>query len=201
MRKILCYGPANHAACEIRPPTGGPRFRGCRNKAARLRSLPSLADRTSESRRCSTRFSARRSPLWMMSQGVTRDRNYADATYRNRKFRLVDTGGLDLSASASMLTLIRRQVGTGDCRGRHPQSRSWTGVSGLTPPDHEVVRLLRGVTKPLFLCHQQNRYTKIRTPTRRLLPIGNRPTLSRIRRTWPWGGRALGCHLPAASLP
>ncbi|NJN69090.1 MAG: GTP-binding protein [Nitrospira sp.] len=41
--------------------------------------------------------------------GVTRDRNYADATYRNRKFRLVDTGGLDLSASDSMLTLIRRQ--------------------------------------------------------------------------------------------
>jgi GTPase len=39
--------------------------------------------------------------------GVTRDRNYADATYRNRPFRLVDTGGLDLSTSDSMLTLIR----------------------------------------------------------------------------------------------
>ena len=25
--------------------------------------------------------------------GVTRDRNYADANYRNRPFRLVDTGG------------------------------------------------------------------------------------------------------------
>ncbi|HJS65893.1 MAG TPA: GTPase, partial [Nitrospiraceae bacterium] len=41
--------------------------------------------------------------------GVTRDRNYADATYRNRPFRLVDTGGLDPSASEGMLALIKRQ--------------------------------------------------------------------------------------------
>lgn len=81
--------------------------------------------------------------------GVTRDRNYADATYRNRKFRLVDTGGLDLSASDSMLTLIRRQselaIAEADIL-----IVLLDGRSGLTPPDHEVVRLLRGVTKPLF---------------------------------------------------
>src|SRR5574337_2035669 len=41
--------------------------------------------------------------------GVTRDRNYADATYRDRKFRLVDTGGLEPSATDRMLALIRRQ--------------------------------------------------------------------------------------------
>ena len=41
--------------------------------------------------------------------GVTRDRNYADATYRNRPYRLVDTGGLDPSASEGMLALIKRQ--------------------------------------------------------------------------------------------
>ncbi|HEY6973754.1 MAG TPA: GTPase, partial [Nitrospiraceae bacterium] len=41
--------------------------------------------------------------------GVTRDRNYADATYRDRKFRLVDTGGLEPSATDGMLALIRRQ--------------------------------------------------------------------------------------------
>jgi len=81
--------------------------------------------------------------------GVTRDRNYADAAYRNRKFRLVDTGGLDLSASDSMLTLIRRQselaIAEADIL-----IVLLDGRSGLTPPDHEVVRLLRGVTKPLF---------------------------------------------------
>jgi GTPase len=81
--------------------------------------------------------------------GVTRDRNYADATYRNRKFRLVDTGGLDLSSSDSMLTLIRRQselaIAEADIL-----IMLLDGRAGLTPPDHEVVRLLRGVTKPLF---------------------------------------------------
>jgi GTP-binding protein len=81
--------------------------------------------------------------------GVTRDRNYAEATYRNRKFRLVDTGGLDLSASDSMLSLIRRQselaIAEADIL-----IVLLDGRSGLTPPDHEVVRLLRGVTKPLF---------------------------------------------------
>ncbi|CUS32275.1 GTPase Der [Candidatus Nitrospira nitrosa] len=81
--------------------------------------------------------------------GVTRDRNYADATYRTRKFRLVDTGGLDLSSSDSMLTLIRRQselaIAEADIL-----IFLLDGRSGLTPPDHEVVKLLRGVTKPLF---------------------------------------------------
>ncbi len=81
--------------------------------------------------------------------GVTRDRNYADATYRTRKFRLVDTGGLDLSSSDSMLTLIRRQselaIAEADIL-----IMLLDGRSGLTPPDHEVVKLLRGVTKPLF---------------------------------------------------
>src|SRR5262249_14506058 len=37
--------------------------------------------------------------------GVTRDRNYADAVYRGRKFRLIDTGGLEPSAAEGMLAL------------------------------------------------------------------------------------------------
>ena len=81
--------------------------------------------------------------------GVTRDRNYADATYRTRKFRLVDTGGLDLSSSDSMLTLIRRQSELAIVEA-DILIMLLDGRSGLTPPDHEVVKLLRGVTKPLF---------------------------------------------------
>jgi len=81
--------------------------------------------------------------------GVTRDRNYADATHRERKFRLVDTGGLDPSASEGMLALIRRQseiaIAEADIL-----IFLLDGRSGLTPSDHEVVRLLRGITKPVF---------------------------------------------------
>src|ERR1041385_7965149 len=82
--------------------------------------------------------------------GVTRDRNYADATYRNRPFRLVDTGGLDPSASEGMLALIKRQselaIAEADLL-----ILLMDGRTGLTTPDQEVVRLLRGTPKPLFV--------------------------------------------------
>jgi len=82
--------------------------------------------------------------------GVTRDRNYADATYRNRPYRLVDTGGLDPSASEGMLALIKRQselaIAEADLL-----ILLMDGRTGLTTPDQEVVRLLRGTTKPLFV--------------------------------------------------
>ena len=81
--------------------------------------------------------------------GVTRDRNYADASYRERKFRLVDTGGLDLSASDGMLSLIRRQSELAIAEADILMF-ILDGRAGLTPPDHEVVKLLRGVTKPIF---------------------------------------------------
>lgn len=90
--------------------------------------------------------------------GVTRDRNYADATYRERKFRLVDTGGLDPSASDGMPALIRRQselaIAEADIL-----ILLLDGRSGLTPSDHDVVGQLRGVTKPVFVA-----VNKIDTP-------------------------------------
>ena len=79
--------------------------------------------------------------------GVTRDRNYADATYRNRPYRLVDTGGLDPTASEGMLILIKRQselaIAEADIL-----ILLMDGRTGLTTPDQAVVRLLRGTTSP-----------------------------------------------------
>lgn len=90
--------------------------------------------------------------------GVTRDRNYADASYRGRTFRLVDTGGLDPSASDGMLALIRQQseiaIAEADIL-----ILLMDGRAGLTPADEEVVRLLRGTTKPVFFA-----VNKIDTP-------------------------------------
>src|SRR5207247_1960545 len=81
--------------------------------------------------------------------GVTRDRNYADGTYQGRAFRLVDTGGLDPSATDGMLSLIRRQsqlaIAEADIL-----IFLMDGRAGLTPGDEEIVSLLRGVTKPAF---------------------------------------------------
>ncbi len=81
--------------------------------------------------------------------GVTRDRNYADTVYRNRQFRLVDTGGLDPTATEGMLALIRRQseiaIAEADLL-----ILVLDGRTGLTPADEEVVRTLRGTAKPVL---------------------------------------------------
>lgn len=90
--------------------------------------------------------------------GVTRDRNYADAAYRNRMFRLVDTGGLDPDASEGMSALIRRQSELAITEA-DILILLLDGRSGLTPSDMEVVRLLRGIAKPLFVA-----VNKIDTP-------------------------------------
>ena len=81
--------------------------------------------------------------------GVTRDRNYADATYRNRPFRLVDTGGLDPTATEGMLALIRRQSEIAIAEA-DVLILVLDGRTGLTPADQEVVRALRGTAKPVL---------------------------------------------------
>ena len=90
--------------------------------------------------------------------GVTRDRNYADANYRNRPFRLVDTGGLEPSASEGMMALIKRQSEVAIAEA-DILVLLMDGRTGVMPQDLEVVRLLRGSTKPLFVA-----VNKIDTP-------------------------------------
>lgn len=94
--------------------------------------------------------------------GVTRDRNYADAQYRNRPFRLVDTGGLEPSASEGMMALIRRQselaIAEADIL-----ILLMDGRTGVMPQDQEVIRLLRGTTKPLFVAVNKLDTPKVET--------------------------------------
>ena len=42
--------------------------------------------------------------------GVTRDRLYAEAEWLNRKFDLVDTGGIEPSADSEILAFMREQA-------------------------------------------------------------------------------------------
>lgn len=91
--------------------------------------------------------------------GVTRDRNYADASYRGRPFRLVDTGGLDPSSTDSMLALIRQQSQVAIAEA-DVLIFVMDGRAGLTPADEEIVTLLRRVKKPVFYA-----INKVDTPT------------------------------------
>jgi GTP-binding protein len=90
--------------------------------------------------------------------GVTRDRHYADGSYRGRPFRLVDTGGLEPGSTAGMVALIKHQsqlaIAEADIL-----ILLMDGRAGLAPADEEIVGLLRGAKKPLFVA-----VNKIDTP-------------------------------------
>ena len=82
--------------------------------------------------------------------GVTRDRNVAECDYQGHVFQLMDTGGLDPSASEGMVAQIKHQselaIREGDIL-----IFLMDGRAGLTPMDEEIALLLRGMKKPVFL--------------------------------------------------
>ncbi len=81
--------------------------------------------------------------------GVTRDRNIADCDYQGHVFQLMDTGGLDPSASEGMLAQIKHQSELAMREG-DILIFLMDGRAGLTPMDEEIALLLRGMKKPVF---------------------------------------------------
>ncbi|MBE8954242.1 MAG: ribosome biogenesis GTPase Der [Quinella sp. 2Q5] len=82
--------------------------------------------------------------------GVTRDRIYMDATWLNRDFTLIDTGGIEIKSADKILTQIRAQakiaVDEADVIVFVTDGRS-----GLTADDEAVAKFLRGAKKPIVL--------------------------------------------------
>jgi GTP-binding protein len=81
---------------------------------------------------------------------VTRDRIYAEAEWRNRKFTLIDTGGIEPYAEDRILQQMRRQAEVAvemadvivfmvDAKG------------GMTASDKEIATMLRKSRKPVIL--------------------------------------------------
>lgn len=83
--------------------------------------------------------------------GVTRDRNYAEATYGGRSFILVDTGGLDPTAKSgeSILSQVKAQTEQAISEA-DILIALFNGREGVTPLDQEIVSLLRRLKKPIF---------------------------------------------------
>lgn len=82
--------------------------------------------------------------------GVTRDRIYAEAEWRNRKFTVIDTGGIEPYTEDKILQQMRRQAEVAvemadvivflvDIRG------------GVTASDKEIATMLRKSQKPVIL--------------------------------------------------
>lgn len=83
--------------------------------------------------------------------GVTRDRIYADTEWLGHAFTLIDTGGLELSSSDTLLKHIRAQaeiaIDLADVILFIADGRA-----GVTDADYEVANLLRKSKKPIVLC-------------------------------------------------
>ncbi len=82
--------------------------------------------------------------------GTTRDRLYADIEWQGKKFRIVDTGGLEPAAKATYPALVREQVQTAV-----DESQLILFVvdakDGMTSGDLEVADVLRRASKPVLL--------------------------------------------------
>ena len=82
--------------------------------------------------------------------GVTRDRIYAEAEWRNRHFALIDTGGIEPSSKDVILAQMREQaqiaMDTADVI-----LFMVDGKDGLTTADHEVANMLMRTGKKVVL--------------------------------------------------
>lgn len=82
--------------------------------------------------------------------GVTRDRIYAEAEWRNRHFALIDTGGIEPSSKDVILSQMREQaqiaMDTADVI-----LFMVDGKDGLTAADHEVANMLMRTGKKVVL--------------------------------------------------
>ncbi|MBQ3433636.1 MAG: ribosome biogenesis GTPase Der, partial [Selenomonadaceae bacterium] len=90
--------------------------------------------------------------------GVTRDRIYMDATWLDKEFTLIDTGGIEIKSADKILTEIRTQAKIA-VEEADAVVFVVDGRSGLTADDEDVAKFLRGASKPIVLA-----VNKIDTP-------------------------------------
>ena len=82
--------------------------------------------------------------------GVTRDRIYAECEWRNRKFDIVDTGGIEPNTDSEILSFMREQAEIA-IRNADVTVFDCDIKSGLTASDQEVANMLLRSGKPVVL--------------------------------------------------
>ncbi len=105
--------------------------------------------RTSENQRCLTRSPRAADALVADFAGLTRDRKYGDATYQNKSFIVVDTGGIGEVKGASTLTWLnnpKTAIHEADMIIFVVDARA-----GLLASDEQIARELRTLGKKVFL--------------------------------------------------
>ena len=92
--------------------------------------------------------------------GVTRDRIYADAEWRGRKFSLIDTAGIEEKTDDIIISGMREQaniaIGVADVILFITDMQA-----GITAADREIAQILRKSKKPVILvCNKADNYGK-----------------------------------------
>ncbi|WP_341525399.1 ribosome biogenesis GTPase Der [Nostoc sp. UHCC 0302] len=82
--------------------------------------------------------------------GMTRDRTYMPAYWRDREFLVVDTGGLVFNDDTEFLPLIRQQA-MAALTEASAAIFVVNGQTGPTPADEEIVKWLRQLSVPVLL--------------------------------------------------
>jgi GTP-binding protein len=82
--------------------------------------------------------------------GVTRDRIYADVSWGNTAFTLIDTGGIDPNSADVLLAQMRQQAQTA-IETADVILFLVDGRAGLTADDTDVADILRRAAKPVLL--------------------------------------------------
>ncbi|MDU2665762.1 MAG: ribosome biogenesis GTPase Der, partial [Clostridium perfringens] len=82
--------------------------------------------------------------------GVTRDRVYAESEWLNRKFTMIDTGGIEPESSDIIVKQMRRQAQIA-IEMADVIVFVVDGKEGLTAADQEVAQMLRKSKKPVVL--------------------------------------------------
>jgi len=80
--------------------------------------------------------------------GVTRDRHYGTASWDNKEFTLVDTGGF--SSTEDELSVLSRNQVIQAIAGAHAAIVLFDGKAGISPFDHDLVELIRTFQGPVF---------------------------------------------------
>jgi GTPase len=95
------------------------------------------------------RLSEKNKAIVIDEPGATRDRNYADCTWQDKNFTLIDTGGFEPVSTERILVQMREQTELA-IEEADIILFLMDGKEGLAPSDIEITRLLRKVKKPVF---------------------------------------------------
>jgi GTPase len=95
------------------------------------------------------RLAGRSKAIVIDEPGATRDRNYADCTWNDRPFTLIDTGGFEPASEVEILVQMREQTKLA-IEEADIILFMMDGRDGLTPADQEIARMLRMVKKAVF---------------------------------------------------